>query len=154
VLSGQLAQCILFLNCGLSVRLESICSRAQRPRRRAGQLFQVAGHVGLIGKSQICGDPCQRFHCGLDGPPCLPLSLFINEALPHSWCKSTPPNARKQLKRFGIERPFQKVARRLHSRPCRPNIIGLESMTWSPSSRIKLAPRVRKNLIKEKRQRC
>ena len=42
---------------------------------------------------------------------------------------------------------FQKVAGRLHSRPRRPNITGLESMTWPPSSRIKLAPRVRKSLI-------
>jgi hypothetical protein len=81
VLSRQLAQCILFLNCGLSVRLESICSRPQRPWRRAGQLFHVAGHVGLVGKSQICGDPCQRFHCGLDRPRCLPCTDPRSECL-------------------------------------------------------------------------
>jgi hypothetical protein len=36
------------------------------------------------------------------------MSFVLIKVLPHSWCKSTPPNARKQLKRFGIECPFQR----------------------------------------------
>jgi len=41
----------------------------------------------------------------------------------------SPPNTRKQLKRFGIERPFQKIARRLHSKIGRPKATGVESVT-------------------------
>jgi hypothetical protein len=50
--------------------------------------------------------------------------VFLNEALPQSWCRPSTPNTRKQLKRLGIVRPFQKVARRLHPRPGRPNPTG------------------------------
>jgi hypothetical protein len=48
---------------------------------------------------------------------------------------------------------FQKVARRLHSRLGQPNITGLESIAWQPCPRIKLAPKLRKSLIKEEPNR-
>ena len=57
-----------FLRCGVSFRLESICSSAQGLRRHARELFYVPGHMGLIGKSQIGCDPGQRFRCGFDRP--------------------------------------------------------------------------------------
>ena len=70
-------------------------------------------HPGLVAvKKQFCTSTAEPlWDTGLRAVRFW-VSLFLIEALPHSWCKSTPPNARKQLKRFGIERHFQKVAGR------------------------------------------
>ena len=73
------------------------------------------------------------------------LGLY-NQALPHSWCKSTPPNVRKQLNR--LEPHFQKVGGRPLARPCRPNIRGLESMTWPPCLAYQTCTRRSKSLEK------
>src|ERR1700733_3273417 len=61
------------------------------------------------------------------------VSLFLNQTIPQFWCRPSPPNTRKHVQRFGIVCPFQKVARRLHSRPSRPSATGVESVTWPPS---------------------
>src|SRR5208282_3525219 len=49
--------------------LESICSQSPCVRSLAGHILDTAGHVGLVGKSAIRGDPRQR---RVGGPDSLP----------------------------------------------------------------------------------
>jgi hypothetical protein len=72
----------------------------------------------------------------------------LKQDLPHFRCKLTPPKAHKQLKRLGMQRFFQEVARRIiQDSPGagRLDEAGCRIATLASRLLIKPAPKVRKN---------